>query len=175
MDRYYALGFLAGFTMVGLFCVLLYKRKIRKSERKKYDERQQIIRGRGYKYAFFSLMFYFAIMSAVTELVGKTFITISAISIIGICFGVGVYAVYCIMNGGYFAINEKQRSVMILLGIIALINVISSVGLIHDKELVKDGVLTGRCANLACTVLFVVVFIAIVIKGIIDKKEDEQQ
>lgn len=174
MDRYYVLGFLIGFTAVVIFCGLLYKLGTRKSERKRYDERQQIIRGRGYKYAFFSLLLYFAVMSGITELVNKTFITSSAISIIGICFGVGVYAVYCIMNGGYFAVNEKQRRAMILLGIIALVNVISSVGLIHDKELVKDGVLTGRCANLACTVLFVVVFIAIAIKSIIDKKEEEQ-
>ncbi len=175
MGRDYALGFLAGFIAVGIFCGILYKLGTRKSERKRYDERQQIIRGKGYKYAFFSVMFYFAVMSGITELVNKTFITISAISIIGICFGVGVYAVYCIINGGYFAVNEKQRSAMILLGIIALINVISSVRLIHDKALVVDGVLTGSCANLACTALFVVVFIAIAIRSIIDKKEDEQQ
>lgn len=175
MNIYYILGFLVGVIAVVVFCVLFYKLGTQKGEKKRYDERQQIIRGIGYKYAFFSMMFYFAVMSMITEFVNKTFITISAASIIGICFGVAVYAVYCIMNGGYFAVNEKQRRVMILFGIIAALNVISSLEMIHDKEVVKDGVLTGRCANLACTILFVVVFIAIAIKSIIDKKEDEQQ
>lgn len=166
----YTLGLLVGFTFTIFFCLLV---SLKKKEGKRYDERQQIVRGIGYKYAFFSIVLFFSVAALVSEIVEKQFMTRSAETIIGLCVGVAVYVVYCILNDGYFAINENRRSVLITIAIIGVINIVIGVDQIVHGEIIKDGVITEKCSNVVVGALFAAVFIACIIRGVIEKKEDE--
>lgn len=171
MHSSYTFSFFLGIAFAIFFCLIV---SLRKKEGNRYDERQQIVRGIGYKYAFFSTILYFSAVALASEAVEKQFMTQSAETIIGLCFGVAVYVVYCILNDGYFGINENRRAVLISLAIIGVINIAIGVMQIVHGEIMEDGVLTEKCSNVAVGALFVAVFIACAIKGMMERKEDEQ-
>lgn len=166
----HTLFFFLGIAFAVFFCFLV---SLKKKEGKRYDERQQIVRGIGYKYAFFSTIFYFLVVALVSEAVEKQFMTRLAEAIIGLCFGVAVYVVYCILNDGYFAINENRTAVLITLAIMGVINIVIGADQIVHGGIIKDGVITEKCSNVAVGTLFIAVFIACAIKSVIEKKEDE--
>lgn len=163
-------SFFLGVVFAIFFCLVIC---LKKREGKRYDERQQIVRGMGYKYAFFSTILYFSVVALVSEAVEKQFMTRSAEAIIGLCLGVAVYVVYCILNDGYFPINENRRTLLISLAIMGVANIVIAVNQIMDGEIMEDGVITEKCSNVAVGALFIVVFIACIIRNAIEKKEDE--
>lgn len=111
MDRSlaYGLGFVFGvivFSAIILIPMLIGLTKDRKLKRK-YDERQEAIRGRGFKGAFYTVIILNTLYSFALVGFEKVPIEPSAMMVLIVIFGVAVYAWYCILNDGYFALNEK--------------------------------------------------------------------
>lgn len=86
------------------------------TKKKNYDERQELIRGRGYKYGFIAV-----VIAALVVLNLDLFdikISINAAVIVPLYVGVFVISIYDIINHAYFGTNEKRQ---LSVGIIFLI------------------------------------------------------
>lgn len=170
----HALGFMVGVIFVSAFIVILMlvltsrDKKIKRT----YDERQEAIRGKGFKYAFYTVItlnMLYAIADIACERIP---VESSVVAFIVTLCGVGVYAWYCILNDGYFAINEKKKETIIALTAIGVFNLAIGISSAVREGFFEDGVLTYDCMNLVCGIFLLATIIVLLIKDFMDKRED---
>lgn len=154
----YALGVGCGiiFGLI-LLAVILKLTKTDGFMKCKYDERQQLVRGRGFKYAFFTLMFYNVFYGILDVALEKRVMDNFTGMIIGIVLGAMVYAIYCIWNDGYFSLNENPRRVRIAFFAIGVFNLALAFWSIAHGTVMEDGILTFRGANLFCGIMMLII------------------
>lgn len=161
-DAGYLVGILFGVLLMGV-TVLLFLRFTRKerSMKCKYDERQMLVRGKGFQYAFGTLFAYnliYAVLGDYMELA----VSGSVILFFGIILSVLVYAAYTIWNDGYFPLYEKSKSWIGLFIAIAILNIINGIRNIWNYGVIQNGVISdsilnfmaGSCILLVLAVLF---------------------
>lgn len=161
--------FLTSLCLVVLILALISKGP---GLRERYDERQELERGRGFKYAFFTMLFYFLIMVFIDASGLPLAADTSLLYCCGVLLGILVYMVYCIWHESYFALNQNMRSVMIALGLIGLSNFLIGLCNLFNGTLVENGRLTFRIMNLLCSFLFFALFLTMLLKKLVSSKSD---
>lgn len=160
-------GLLTVFCLVALILALVTKGS---DLRERYDERQELERGRGFKYAFFTMLSYCLVMLFM-DMVGLPIaVDTSVLYFCGALLGILVCMVYCIWHESYFALNQNMRTVMIALGLIDLFNFVIGLSHLIDGTLVENGRLTFRIINLLCAILFFALFLTMLLKRIVSSK-----
>ena len=174
MGNGYKIGLIFG-VVVGIFVVVILLAVSKKGNETKcqFDERQELVRGRGFKYGFFTMMIGNAVMLFLNILEIPLFSQLEVAMTASILAGVGVFAGYCIWNDGYFALNENRRFLMIMFALIGVMNLIIGIGNLVAGEAIQDGVLSFRSVNFFCAVLFIVMFIIFLAKHIKDRKDEQ--
>lgn len=164
------LGMVIG-AIFGLLLVVVLL-KITKTNGKikcEYDERQEALRGRGFKYGFFTMMFCNMIYSFLWIGFGQMLIDIGAFLILTVVLGAGVYANYCIWNDCYFSLNENRNRLMVVFGGIGGFNLSFGLANLFSGKAIENGMLNYRSINLFCGLLFVEIFFALWLRHL--KKE----
>jgi len=168
------IGAITGFVIGLLLCVVIFmvcnKNGKMKSE---YDERQNVIRGKGYKYGFYTAMFYFAFMAIwpLTEIELPLSITVEAF--VGIVLSVLVMSVYSIWNDAYWAINNNVERYTIMFIVITIFNLFVGGMSIAKGHMFKDGKLQDPFINLLCGIMFLIIAVVLIVKKY-TKKEDAE-
>lgn len=163
-------------VIIGILCVvlLLALTKTDKGVKCRFDERQELVRGRGFKYGFFTLLICNAIGFALTMAEIPMYAEAEVIMATSCFLGIDVYAVYCIWNEGYFALNENRRTLMLAFAVIGVLNFLISAVSIAEGTMIQNGKLTFHSLNLGCGLLFVVIFVSMLLKKICKDRKDEQ-
>jgi hypothetical protein len=145
-----------------------------KKNRKEYDERQELVRGRGFKYGFYTLMLYcvFYMMADIVEF--KIIMDTFAVMTLGICISLLVHTSYCIWNDGFVALNDEGARGIKSTLLVGVLNFSLGIFNIIDGGVVCDGVITYRCSNLEVGILFLLVVAVMLLKRNRDRKEEEQ-
>lgn len=170
----YVLGMILGVVIALVALLILWKAK-GTSLKGKFDERQELVRGRGYKYAFLTVMILIFLYMTV-DMLGITDLmpfAHSSLAIAILFIGVMVYAVYCIKNDAYFGIGQNRRTYCILLGFVVVFNLLSAVMNLRDEPFEGGKVALGPCIQIMCVITFAVVLIALLVKGREDGAEDD--
>ena len=174
----YLLGFMvgAGLVLVVTFVAIIVFMKATKKDgsiKCKYDERQELMRGRGFKYAFFTLLIYnfIAPMSDIMEV--ELPVDNYALFMIGAIIGLLVYVVYAIWNEAYFSLNENPKKIMIVLGLIGGLNLAIGVMHILHGTILTNGKLSVNSVNLLLGIVFVIIFATLAAKQIVNKREED--
>ena len=149
--------------MVGLVIALVLIRSINKNKKlvTEYDEMQKQIRGVGYKYAFYTVVIYEAVMCVLTmgmEVPAEQFV----IHYAGIFLGITVHASYCILNDAY---------IMVMI-VVSVINLAVAFMAWRSGELVVDGRLQAPAVNLMCGLMFAVLGVVGLVKKLTDKEDE---
>lgn len=147
---------------------------IKSNKNKKYDERQMLMRGKCYKYAFFAFMFY-SFLDFLLETFELTKIAAPEVwTVQGILVAIAVLMGTAIWNDAYFPLGDYKVRIMVTIGIVIIANAFSlAVNLMHGSFMV-DGQLQLSVLNAEMIIIFVVILIEIIIKGALDKKEGEE-
>lgn len=176
MDIGVRCGFIVG-IVIGILLVIFLLRatKTDKSKKYRFDERQELTRGRGFKYGFFTMLIcnLLFVCMAIAEI--PLFAEFEMLVIINSFLGIGIWLVYCIWNESYFALNEDKRWVMILFAVIAVMNFISGGYFVACGKAIQNGKLTYHSLNLFCGALFIIVFLTMFLKRICKDRKDEQE
>lgn len=174
----YLLGFITGIGIVFVICFILIIILIKSTKKDgsikcKYDERQDLVRGRGFKYAFFTLLIY----NLVIPMCGICEIEFPADSyalfMIGAIIGLLVYVIYAIWNEAYFSLNENPKKVMIAFAFIGLVNLGFGIMRMVEGKFLTNGKLTFDSINFLLGIVFVLIFITLAAKQIVNKREEE--
>ena len=167
------LGAITGAIIGLILCIVIFKICNKNNKVKsEYDERQEAIRGRGFKYGFYTALAYFAILTLlpITELNMK--VDNSVLGFCGILISVLVLAVYTIWNDAYWGINNNRMRYLIVFALATVINIAVGIGACVTGNMIQDGVVQAPAINLLCGVLFLVIAITLVIK-MVAKREEE--
>lgn len=141
----------------------------------KFDERQEFIRGKGFKYGFFSMLICNALFVCMELAEIPLFAEFEVLILIGSAIGIGFWVVYCIWNEGYFALNEDKKKLMILFAVIAIMNFIVGGIQLARGNVIQNGKLTYYSTNFICGFLFIVIFLTMLLKKVCRDGKDEQE
>lgn len=173
MSESWVLGFICGLVaVVVVFRFLARKLQMDDASKTKYDERQLIERGKGYRYAFFSYVIFnvfFFVFSIGSEIQLPT----EVILISGILVACAVHVIYCIFHEAYWGLNNNIKNYIRLLIVAWVLNL--AIGLINGYRSgwrTQDG-MGEYFYNFVVAIFLAVVLIAMLIKWIKDKREVE--
>ena len=176
MSTSYAAGLAFGIVTALIIFAVIWKFS-KKSMKGTFDERQELIRGRGYKYASFTML-----GLLVLDLLLESFdafetlpVTRTLVIFIMILAGVMVYALYCIKNDSYFGVGTDSRTYRAVMWIVIVCNAISGFSGLKDGVIVDGKLDFGPCASLLFCLSFVIIMVSISIKQRNAAKEEAEE
>lgn len=168
---------MAGVTIgiiVGLIIAIFIIRAVNRDRKMttEYDEMQKLIRGNGYKYAFYAVLIFEAVMCVLTMgmmLPAEPYV----IHFTAIFVGVTVQASYCIWKGAYIGQNTDLKKYVILMAVISVFNLLSAFMAWRSGDLIVDGKLQGPTVNLLCGLMFAVIGAVGLARKMADREDEE--
>ena len=167
-------GFAVG-LMVALALGVLFLKVMNKDKgiATKYDEMQEIIRGRSYKYAFWTVIVCEAALILFDTVKSKMPFESGMIHFLVIIIGIMVQVTYCIWHDAYIGLNTNTSRFIISMLVIGGFNLGLAVWAYFDGRLFKDGTIQVSFLNAICGVLCLVVMAEVIIKNALSGKEKE--
>ncbi len=175
--NYYNLGVLAGIIVglivVALVKIIIFKKDIGKKD--EYDERQELLRNRGFKYAYFSTLIGLGVVFLFKGVFDFNITLSYSFMISTVLFlSLGIYVVYCIMHDAYFSLTSNRTKFGIMMTVLSLFNLASGIiAIVNGHADIHSESLAG-IANLECGLVFLAAGLAMFIKNKMDKKEEEE-
>ena len=169
-------GIVLGACLILLSLLTIVKKKGLALPR--YDERQELEQGRGYRYAFFTTLVAVGATLFIDLLEDLPARNVTIFYTGSILLGIIVYVIYSLWHDCYIALNEKRGAEMAIIGAIGVINLILGLPRVLSEGLYDS---TGRVSNgmlnLMCAVMAFVILVAGVIQSIVSRHnvaEDEE-
>ena len=161
--------------LIGLILVVILYTAAAKGEEVKaqFDERQELVRGRGFKYAFFGMLFWGVFLFMLEPLEITLPMSLGNASLLSIIIGATIYASYCIWNDGYFALNQRSGLIMAVLTIMGLINLLLGINAFVNSSVWTDGQLSMSTINLFCGIMMIIVCVTMLLKKFVKDRKDE--
>ena len=137
-----------------------------------YDERQILARGRAFMWGFFSLMICLMVYGLTDMLIEPWCDTLTG-CIICICVSLLVFASICIRQDAFAGIGRNRKRNLTVLLVLTAANLLFGVSHIIDGDLLRDGVLSFRSANLIVGITTGIVLVVYFVHGLCDRGEAE--
>ncbi len=159
-NPYAFIGTICG-VLVGVLIAFLVLKLIKndKSVKSKYDERQEVHRGRAYKYGFFTLMGYCGLLTvfeiADVELPFEDSVTI----FLGVLIAIGVFATVAIENDAYIALNENYLKVFVSFALIGASNMVIGAVACFTGNIIVDGKVSCAAINIFAGIILIYLLI----------------
>lgn len=176
MNSTIAIGLAAG-LMVGLIIAVALL-KVANTDRKiktNYDERQKVIRYKGYMYGFYTVLIYQVVMVFVHIAGAQLPIEDYALDFTGILLGCIVLCTYCIWKGVYWGLNNDPKRYYIIFAVCIVFNLLPIVIPAINGTLLEDGKIGLPMLNIMVLIMMAVVLITLAVKGIADKNNTEDE
>ncbi len=170
------IGFAVG-LMVGLILVVILF-KIANTDKKiksEYDERQQRIRGRAYKYAFYTMVIYQVLMIGMAiggiTLPIETYVS----EFFGIFLGATVLGGYCVWHDVYWGLNNDKKRYFIIFTVCLLLNLLPVLMPAISGEFTRNGISGAPMLNIIVIIMMAILLIEMGIKHFVDKKKVDEE
>ena len=172
MNTAMALGFLTGILVVAIVCTVMAKMAKKRGAigKGEYDERQQIVRGKAFTWAYAVVMVYLAVWM-VFRTMEIPFFMEGASVVLGALLSVAVFVAYSIFHDAYFKASESPKTWIIIISAVGLLNLGIGVGKLFRAETLADRLYNNM--NLFVGALFLVVLVCVVVKRAIDRREGD--
>lgn len=161
-------GFILGFFLIFFAIIWIVFIKLGRQQ-DKYDERQEISRGKAYKTAFATVciweMVYFMAKTGGINIPVEDSLT----AIAGVLAGICVYAVRCIFTDAYFPINRSSNGVIALWLAIGIMDIAVGIWNIADGSMITDGRLDFRAAGMFGGVIILILAVVCIVRKIVCK------
>ena len=175
MSTSYQWGVLVG-VIVGIILVAIIftynKKKTGSINGGDFDERQQLLRGKAYQKAFFTMLIVSLLYWLLVLAMRKPLMEDGLCAVILALLGVGVFGFDCILHDAFFTVKNKPKSYILLFTACTLCQIPSAISNIREGRLVTDGVLSFAVLPIVCAVLFLAILTAIILKQALPEKED---
>lgn len=175
MNIFLSAGMVFGVILGLIICVILFK--LANSDKKvvsSYDERQEAIRGKGYKYGFYTTML-LEVLAIALEAGNFEFpFGRHLVHFFMILAGMGVLCIYCIWRGAYWGLNNNRKAYAAIFVFMVALNVFPLVMALRHSGLSADGADSLPVFNLMVLVWLGIIGISALIRKALDAgKEDE--
>lgn len=164
-----AIGLVVGLLVAVIIIAISKKTDTVKAD---YDERQELVRGKGFKYGFFTMLLSDVLLCLLYSFELTWFAQLEVALILSAIAGVIVYACYCVLNDGYFALNENRKMLLIFFALAGAINLVLGIINICNGYGFADGRFTMASTNLFCGIMVMILFATILYKQIKESREE---
>lgn len=172
MSAAYIAGIVCGVLVVALVCWLIsHINKKTGVKKREYDERQQAIRDKGFRFAYLSLLGYMAVLAILYHL-DIVSGNLSGWLLIGVILSLLVHIVYSIYMDAYFRVSDSPKSYIILFAVLGAINIVFGVLKRMNGE-VEGAFPAYGDLNLIIGVMLLITLVNILIKLAIDKRSED--
>lgn len=174
-DFYYAFGFSIGITIVFVIITLILF--ISKNNFDSYDERQIRARGECFKVAFFVFGFVMLIDAILRDSLDNYIMEHMMSVFLAFVISILVFVTIAIFKDAYFYVTQENKSKPVAIGftLLGLGNfILGLVRIVIDGPIV-DGVLNIAFMNILCALMFAVIGVDVLIKRMLDKKQDSEE
>lgn len=172
----YTLGVMFGILIAVLIVTIFSYFKRRKYGRPDdYDERQQLIRGKAYQHAFIVTLCVAALYGGLVALTERAYMADGVAALLVTFIGIGTFGAESILRDAFYTAHNRPKTYILLYAACILSQIAGTVGHIRANDLVLDGVLTMNVLPLACTVLFSVILVCLIIKSVRAPKEEDDE
>lgn len=164
----YGLGLMAGILAgVGIVALLLRLRVLDRT----FDERQELARGKAYRYGFWTLAAALAAYG-LSELALGRWCDALAGGMLCLAPALTVFAVACIRSDAYLSLRERPKQILTVLALVAALNlVIGTVNLLEGRA-VTGGVLRLEAVNLICAIMCLIV-LGVLVHALRTRREED--
>ena len=171
MNAWFAGGVLAGILAVAIYGVL----KKRKESAPRYDERQAQARANAAKLALEVLAALMLVNGFVREILQTAwagpFLEAGTLLMVAAT----VYGLRCVWTDAYFSLRERPKTWARIFAVMTVLNAALGIVAIVDGDVLEDGLLTYRAANLMIAAMFVALLIAVALKRRKDRREEAEE
>ena len=166
------IAWIAGF-IVGLMLVAIVTLVIRKMSGKpgKYDERQQVARGKAFTAGYATLAIYLAGWLCLSKLELLTF-SGETMLMVGLLLSVAVVAGYSIFHDAYFRTSDRPKTWIIIFAGVTLLNL--ALGVDHWVQEATLQAKLGDNLNLLVAITTGVILVCVLIKQAMDRRNGEE-
>ena len=175
MNIYKSIGIASG-IVIGLIIGFIFFKLANKDHKVKtqYDERQQVIRGRGYKAGFYTAMILEAVLLVLyygnLPLPADPYMAHAAVIFISCT----VLACYTIWNGAYWGLNNDRKRYYIILAGAVVLNAFPVVMTAVHGGLLEYGKLSSVFINLLALVMLAAIGIVMLVRDRLDRNEERE-
>ncbi len=170
------IGFPIG-LMVGLIiCVILFKiANTNKKIKSDYDERQEAIRNRGYKYSFYALAATEVVLLCIRALEIALPFADYLLHLAAILIGCLVLAVYTIWNDAYWGLNNNRKRYTVIFAVAVILNLFPVIMGFKEGFISRNGINSIPIMNIMVLIWLALIGIAALIKNIVKKSDAEEE
>ena len=170
--NYFNLGIAVGFFTVTL--LVLFRNRLSKDKQDCYDERQVIVRGKGYQYAFFTTMGLLMLYAAFAEPIEK-YMEAGIIPLAILLFSGLILMGYCLFHDAFWGLISKKNKRMgvTVWALYSVLNIMHIVDNSSPDKMWIAGRLSSRfMLPLLLSIFFAIALILMVLKD--RMKNDEE-
>ena len=170
----FSTGLFAGILSALLIYLLVAQfTKKEKLNNNDFDERQELIRGKAYKYGFFTMIIMTLFVMAAIEFNISLPVTASLAMFIALLISIDVYAVYSIINDAYFGVGTNKMRYCIFFVIIIALNLVGGASNLNNLAKSGERIVLGfsDAANLCVALAFLPILVIMIVKILEEKKE----
>ncbi len=170
------IGFPIG-LMVGLIiCVILFKiANTNKKIKTDYDERQEAIRNRGYKYSFYTMIAAEAVCLCIRAIDFALPFAGYLLDLAAILIGCLVLAIYTIWNDAYWGLNNSRKRYTAIFAVVVILNFFPVIMSLKTGFLATTGINSIPWMNIMVLIWLGIIGLAAVIKNIVKKNDTEEE
>ena len=170
--NYFNLGIAVGVFAGSL--LVLFRNRLSKKQQDCYDERQVIVRGKGYQYAFFTTMGLLMLYAAFAEPIEK-YMEAGIIPIAILLFSGLILMGYCLFHDAFWGLSSKKNKKMVVTvwAMFSVLNVMHIVDNSSPDKMWNAGRLSSRfTVPLLLSIFFAIALILMLLKN--RMKNDEE-
>lgn len=177
-SKAYIMGFICGLILVAVLCFITayIKKRIFGSVAEEYDERQQAIRGVGYKIAYLTAISIAVAGGLLDVIFDLHWVGLFPFAMFILWISICVFATYAILRDAYFTLRSRRGLLTICflaVGVANLIIGICSIAL--ETGWMTDGKLNVECVNLLTGVCSFYLGCVLIYKHRHDLKLEEEE
>ena len=172
MNTAYIAGIVCGVLAVALVCWLISRiNKKTGVEKRNYDERQQAVRDKGFRYAYLTLLGCMALLAVLHSLDIVTG-NVSGWLFVAVIVSLLVHIIYSIYNDAYFRVSDSPKSFIALFSVLGLTNI--ALGIMKRINGEVEGVFPAYGdLNAVIGAMLLIAVVNILIKLWLDKRSEE--
>ena len=173
----FALSGVAVGMMVGVIIIVaLFKfANTNRAVKTEYDERQLVLRYKGYRVGFYTMLVYEIVMILLDiggiRIPAEAFVIHFGAVVAG-CLGLSIHSIW---NDVYWGLNNNRRRYLVVFAVLFLINAVPVVNAVSEGTMFKDGKLSTASINLMVAILILVIGAVLLIKQLADRKAEANE
>jgi hypothetical protein len=173
MSTSYLLGVGVGLALCLVVRIFFKKKLDMESRCAQLDERQQMVNGKAYKAAWFTLVFVELVYSIISSAIEKVYVESMVATFACICISILVFAGYSIFNDSYYGINDRYKKYIRLFGIMGIMFAVVAVIKIARGQLFDNGVIGDTGMYIVSAILMIGVVIMTFIHNAMNKNAED--